>query len=100
MEFIEGVDLARLVKDNGPLPIDQACEYIRQAALGLQHAHERGMVHRDIKPANLLVTARWATSDRRPSRAGLIRRPVDLNLKTHRCDASRPTWPSIIPGVW
>ena len=55
MEYIEGVDLARLVKTNGPLPVDQACDLIRQAALGLQHAHERGLVHRDIKPANLLV---------------------------------------------
>ena len=58
MEFIEGVDLAKLVKDQGPLPVDQACEYIRQAVLGLQHAFERGLVHRDIKPANLLVTLR------------------------------------------
>jgi serine/threonine-protein kinase len=56
MEYVEGIDLARLVRDRGPLPIDQACDYIRQAALGLQHAHERGMVHRDIKPSNLLVT--------------------------------------------
>ena len=39
----------------------QACDYIRQAALGLQHAHERGMVHRDIKPHNLLLTAERAT---------------------------------------
>ena len=39
----------------GPLPVAQACDYIRQAALGLQHAHEHGLVHRDIKPANLLV---------------------------------------------
>src|ERR1019366_10683080 len=70
MELIDGVDLARLVHDNGPLPVDQACEYIRQAALGLQHAHERGMVHRDIKPANLLVT-RAVASDRRRS-SGLI----------------------------
>jgi serine/threonine-protein kinase len=37
------------------LPVRQACAYIRQAALGLQHAHERGLVHRDIKPANLYV---------------------------------------------
>jgi serine/threonine protein kinase/Leucine-rich repeat (LRR) protein len=58
MEHIEGAtDLAQLVKKNGPLPVAQACEYIRQAALGLQHAFERGMVHRDIKPANLLLTA-------------------------------------------
>jgi eukaryotic-like serine/threonine-protein kinase len=57
IEYVEGTDLAKLVKKNGPLPVAQACEYIRQAALGLQHAHERGMVHRDIKPANLLLTA-------------------------------------------
>jgi WD40 repeat protein/tRNA A-37 threonylcarbamoyl transferase component Bud32 len=58
MEFVDGTDLARVVKDRGALPADKACEYIRQAALGLQHAHEHGMVHRDIKPANLLVTGR------------------------------------------
>src|SRR5262249_48880345 len=46
---------SRLVKQSGPLPIRQACDYIRQAALGLQHAHEQGMVHRDIKPSNLLL---------------------------------------------
>lgn len=56
MEYVEGVDLAKLVKQQGPLPLPLACDYIRQAALGLQHAHERGLVHRDIKPSNLLVT--------------------------------------------
>jgi WD40 repeat protein/serine/threonine protein kinase len=56
MEFVEGVDLSRLVKESGPLPLHQACDYVRQAALGLQHAHERGLVHRDIKPSNLLLT--------------------------------------------
>jgi serine/threonine protein kinase len=56
MEYIEGaIDLARLVKKDGPLPAAQACAYIRQAALGLEHAHERGLVHRDIKPHNLLL---------------------------------------------
>src|SRR5262249_33547527 len=54
MECVEGAtDLGRLVKKNGPLPAEQACEYVRQAALGLQHAYERGLVHRDIKPHNL-----------------------------------------------
>jgi serine/threonine-protein kinase len=55
MEYIEGTELSRLVREQGPLPALQACDYIRQAALGLQHAHEKGLVHRDIKPANLLV---------------------------------------------
>jgi formylglycine-generating enzyme required for sulfatase activity/tRNA A-37 threonylcarbamoyl transferase component Bud32 len=57
MEFIEGADLARLVKLQGPLPVARACDYIRQSAEGLQHAFEQGLVHRDIKPSNLLVTA-------------------------------------------
>ncbi len=56
MEYVQGKNLTQLVKEKGPLPVLEACSYIRQAALGLQHAHERGLVHRDIKPANLLVT--------------------------------------------
>ena len=56
MEFVPGTDLSQLVKKQGPLPVVQACDYIHQAALGLQYAHEQGMVHRDIKPSNLLVT--------------------------------------------
>ncbi len=55
MEYIQGCDLTQFVKDRGPLPLDMACSYIRQAALGLQHAHDRKMVHRDIKPSNLIV---------------------------------------------
>ncbi|HEV3118238.1 MAG TPA: protein kinase, partial [Gemmataceae bacterium] len=56
MEYVEGVSLARLVGESGPLAMSQACAYVRQAATGLQHAHERGMVHRDIKPQNLMLT--------------------------------------------
>src|SRR5262245_41054136 len=57
MEYVEGTDLARLVARRGALPVEEACEYVRQAAFGLQHAHEKGMIHRDIKPHNLMVTA-------------------------------------------
>jgi serine/threonine-protein kinase len=55
MEFIEGTDLNKLVQLGGPLPPATACACIRQAALGLQHAHELGLIHRDIKPANLVL---------------------------------------------
>ncbi|MGE3805599.1 MAG: serine/threonine protein kinase [Gemmataceae bacterium] len=55
MEYVEGTHLGRLIQQVGPLPIDLASHACRQAALGLQHAHEHGLIHRDIKPANLLV---------------------------------------------
>jgi formylglycine-generating enzyme required for sulfatase activity/serine/threonine protein kinase len=55
MEYVEGHDLAQLVKRNGPLPVVHACNFINQAALGLQYGHEKGMVHRDIKPSNLIL---------------------------------------------
>jgi serine/threonine protein kinase len=54
MEYIPGVNLARLILRDGPLPLARACELVRQAALGLHHAHEHGLVHRDVKPSNLL----------------------------------------------
>jgi serine/threonine protein kinase len=55
MEYVEGQDLAQLVKQQGPLPVTNACFYAHQAAMGLQHAHEHGMIHRDIKPHNLIL---------------------------------------------
>jgi serine/threonine protein kinase len=57
MELLPGTDLDRLVRRRGPLPVAEACEYLRQAALGLHHAHQRGLVHRDVKPGNLFLTA-------------------------------------------
>jgi serine/threonine protein kinase/formylglycine-generating enzyme required for sulfatase activity len=56
MEYIDGMDLTRMIRERGPLPIPEACEYIRQSALGLHHAYESGLVHRDIKPSNILIS--------------------------------------------
>jgi len=58
MEYVEGIDLARLLRTSGPLPVAEACAHVRQAALGLQHAFRRGLIHRDVKPANLLLARR------------------------------------------
>ena len=81
MEYIPGISLARLVEQQGPLPVADACSYVQQAALGLQHAWQKGMVHRDIKPQNLMRTdsgqikildfglARFATGQAAPAAA-------------------------------
>jgi serine/threonine protein kinase len=55
MEFIDGSSLHEVVARHGPLSVERACHYIAQTAMGLQHAHESGLVHRDIKPGNLLL---------------------------------------------
>ncbi|HKI34531.1 MAG TPA: serine/threonine-protein kinase [Gemmataceae bacterium] len=55
MEYVEGPSLVDLVRKKGPLPVARACNYVRQAAVGLHHAHLAGLVHRDVKPGNILV---------------------------------------------
>jgi serine/threonine protein kinase/formylglycine-generating enzyme required for sulfatase activity len=56
MEYVDGHDLSELVKTKGRLPVAQACLFTYQAALGLQHAHEEGLIHRDLKPNNLILS--------------------------------------------
>ncbi|WP_339909106.1 serine/threonine-protein kinase [Symmachiella dynata] len=56
MEYIDGIDLSRLSRRCGPLPVAEASELVLQVSLALQHAHEHGLVHRDIKPSNVMLT--------------------------------------------
>src|SRR5262249_14204236 len=56
LELIDGTDLARALRRAAPLPAAAVCAWARQAALGLQHAHEHGLGHRDLKPSNLMLT--------------------------------------------
>jgi serine/threonine protein kinase len=61
MEYIEGLDLDRLLQANGgTLPVGQACEMIYQAAIGLESIHQHGLIHRDLKPTNLMRTHQGA----------------------------------------
>jgi response regulator RpfG family c-di-GMP phosphodiesterase len=57
MELVSGGDLEQLVLDKGPRSISEACDWVRQAACGLQEAHDHHLIHRDVKPSNLLISA-------------------------------------------
>ena len=73
MELVEGMDLSRQVTNHGPMSMADACEVIRQAALGLQHAFQKGLVHRDIKPSNLMMAIV-------PEIAGPVTKILDFGL--------------------
>lgn len=57
MEYVDGDDLQTIIKKNGPMSFEKVAEYIAQAARGLEHAHDVGLIHRDVKPANVLVNS-------------------------------------------
>ena len=56
MEYVAGRDFEQLLRDRGPLPPSEVANYMAQAALGLGHAHDHGIVHRDVKPTNLILS--------------------------------------------
>jgi hypothetical protein len=58
MEYLEGLDLARWLVQRGPLPVEQAVEFVLQAGEAVAEAHTLGIVHRDLKPANLFIVER------------------------------------------
>lgn len=82
MEYVEGVSLDRVVNRRGPLPVAAACHIVRLVALGLQHAHSKGMVHRDIKPQNVMV-----------NRKGLVK-ILDFGLARLATDVELPPDPT------
>ncbi len=71
MEFVDGMTLERLVELKGPLTLERACDFVRQTALGLQHAQDMALVHRDIKPTNLMVTPPPRDGTQRGGNGGL-----------------------------
>jgi formylglycine-generating enzyme required for sulfatase activity/serine/threonine protein kinase len=90
MEYLEGSDLGRLLRQRGALPAAEACEYVRQALLGLHHAHQYGLVHRDLKPSNLMLT----NQDGRP-----VVKVLDFGLTRFAAEADEDS--SLTPsGHW
>jgi serine/threonine protein kinase len=98
MEFLDGTDLGKLLRLSGRLPVTQACECLRQAALGLQHAHERNLVHRDIKPVNLMLTSEKVHAVSRRGKKIKKSRPLikilDWGLASIRCSNGKNSKPS------
>ncbi|HEX3996984.1 MAG TPA: serine/threonine-protein kinase [Pirellulales bacterium] len=87
MQFVEGSDLAALVKKSGPVLIDRALDYILQAARGLDYAHKHGVVHRDINPSNLLLDSEGTG---RPVTAGPSSSPANSGKNTTPGNSNRP----------
>jgi serine/threonine-protein kinase len=88
MEFIEGVDLRKVLSEEGALPLEQAFEYSIRTAEGLQAIHEAGIIHRDLKTANLMVDARG------------VLRLMDFGIaKQHGSDATGSTATGLIVGT-
>jgi serine/threonine-protein kinase len=82
-ELVPGKDLAHLVEEDGPLPLEDLAEVARQAALALGHVHACGMVHRDIKPQNFMAS--------RSAEGGLSVKLLDLGLVRMQAEASSRT---------
>jgi serine/threonine-protein kinase len=82
MEYLDGIDLERLVRDSGPLPPGRAVRILRQVSESLAEAHGIGLIHRDIKPANILLCERGGVPD--------IAKLVDFGLVKDLSSAGDP----------
>ena len=90
MEHVEGVDLRSLVKKNGPLPVEQAIDYVQQAATGLAYAHSEGITHQDIKPSNVLLKVESRESKVEGKKSGS--QPSTLNTLSRFSTWALPGW--------
>ena len=99
MEYVEGQTLEKMVRTQGPMSIRQACEYMRQSALGLQHAYEVGLVHRDIKPSNILVSQKASSGEARGS-SMRIARPTLVTVRDRERMTQTAASSTRLPQGW
>lgn len=101
VEYVDGLNLSDVVTRVGPLRSADACELVRQTAVGLQHAHEQGLVHRDIKPSNLMLAwaGRHVAESLRDSRPPVSERPGYVgNAPREEKPETKPTPPAPPPA--
>ena len=87
MEYVDGEDLASLLRRIGRLPSDEALEFTRRICAGLAAAHERGVLHRDLKPANIMIDGRGHDTEQYISRIRFCRFRASTGTATtgHSC---------------
>jgi WD40 repeat protein/tRNA A-37 threonylcarbamoyl transferase component Bud32 len=90
MEYIDGTDLDRLIRQRGPLRVPVACKIVRRVALALEHVRQKGLVHRDVKPSNIMMT--------REGRVRLLDLGLAL-LRDGRADGAEITDSGILLGT-
>ena len=80
MEYVDGDDLAKVVRRRGLLSMGKAVNYVIQAARGLGHAHGEGIIHRDVKPSNLLLSTSRRSAHFQGGDAGEVVKVLDMGL--------------------
>ncbi|MEO8188855.1 MAG: serine/threonine-protein kinase [Acidobacteriota bacterium] len=93
MEYLDGIDLERLVRENGPLPPGRVVHILRQVCEALAEAHGIGLLHRDIKPANILLSESGGLSD--------VAKVLDFGLvkEVNKPDAKTLTRDDVLAGT-
>lgn len=93
MEYVDGVDLERMVRADGPLPPSRVIHFMLQACASLAEAHACALIHRDIKPANLLVCERGGVADTlKVVDFGLVKNLQAPSISTASVTVGTPTY--------